>query len=284
MIKNKVLRYVIILLFSGFVSVIAAGEIPVINVKVNYLSDAQAFYITQATWLPDVPDALITIYFNSDNKTFWRYVINEYNPVNDVYTTLFEEQEQRDFYLKLFFYNKGDFVFLKKFNDKIFDDQDYVIFYDRRTQKKTSGLLKNEKSRIHERKNMLGREVKGRLTDCNKNGCLKIKDNKLFFIKETKDKKVREEFLFENVSMPSIISGTNLIVFKKTDKYFIYDIDLKKTLYKLNFIEGYSKIKVDVVNLIDFDPQGKYVLFETNGQYKGRNKKCVGKLETQIFR
>jgi len=266
------------------VSIICADEIPVINVKVNYLSDAQAFYITQATWLPDVPDALITIYFNSDNKTFWRYVINEYNPVNEVYTTLFEEQENMNFYVKLFFYNKGEFVFLKKFINKDSNGQDYVIFYDRRTRKKTSGPLKDEKNRIQERKNMLNMEVKGRLTDCNKNGCLKITDNKLFFIKETKDKKVKEEFLLENVSIPSIISGTNLIVFKKTDKYFIYDIDLKKTLYKLNFIESYSKIRVDVVNLINFDPQGKYVLFETNGQYKGRNKKCVGKLETQIFK
>lgn len=283
--REKSIAGCLLILFNFYAFLIGAeNEVTKIDVKVNFLGDARAFYITQAVWLPDLPDLLFTIYFNSDNKTFWRYVINVYNPVSDVYTTLFEEQEPKNFYIKLFFFNKGELVFLKKFINDPLDTKDYVVFYDINKQKKTNGLLNNEKNKLRDRSNILNKEIKGRLVNCSKFGCLKIKDNKLLLVNEVNNKKIKEEFLLENVLNPAIISGTNLIIFKKQGEYFIYSIKLKKVLYKLNFIESYSKFKVDVVTLFDFDPQGKYILFETTGKYKGRNKKSVGILTKQIFK
>lgn len=271
-------KFLIILLILNGSLIFANEEIPDIDVKVNYLGDAQAYYITQAIWLPDIPDSLITIYFNSDNKTFFRYIINVYNPVNDVYTTLFEEQENKNFYIKLFFYNKGILAFLKKFTDNPFDTKDYVVYYDMNKKIRTVKLLKDEKNKIMYDKNMLGKEIQGKLTDYSKAGYLKLINNNLFLINEQKGKTIKEELLLTNVSTASIISGTKFIVFQRNWEYFIYDIILKKVLYKLNFIESYSRFKVDVVNLLDFDPKLKYILFETKGNYNGRNKKSVGTL------
>lgn len=282
MISRRKFCYLIILVFLYCVLDAYENDAPNMDVKVNYLGDAQAYYIIQATWLPDKPDSLITIFFNSDNKTFWRYVINEYNPVSDVYTTLFEEQENSNFYIKLFYYHNGDMRFLKKFLNNPMDTKDYMVRYEMNNRKRTVKLLGNEK--LQDGKNMLGREIKGRLVDCTKYGCLRESDNKFYFVRVDKDKKPGEVLLFENVTEPYLIAGTNLAIFKKQGDYFIYSIDLKKVLYKLNFIESYSKFKVDVINLLAFDPQGKYILFETTGKYKGRNKKSVGTLAKQIFK
>ncbi|MCX8093319.1 MAG: hypothetical protein N3E50_04050, partial [Candidatus Goldbacteria bacterium] len=80
-----------------------------------------------------------------------------------------------------------------------------------------------------------------------------------------------------------IISGTNLILLQRDGDYFIYDINIKKIIYKLNFIESYTKFKVEVINFLDFSPDGKYILFETTSKYKGRNKKSVGILTKPVF-
>ena len=107
-----IISYLMVLFFLCNILTASENDVPKIDVKVNYLGDAQAYYITQATWIPDKTDSLLTIFYNSDEKTFWRYVINEYNPVSDVYTTLFEEQENRNFYIKLFYYHSIKMLFL----------------------------------------------------------------------------------------------------------------------------------------------------------------------------
>ncbi len=216
-------------------------KLETLNVRVNHLGDAEAYYITQTTWIPDKPDSLITIYFNSDEKTFWRYVINEYNPVNDVYTTLFEEQENKSFFIKLFYYYKGNMEFLKKFINNPMDTKDYVVLYDMHNKKRTVKLFKDEKNKY--RKNMLGQDTKGRLVNCNKTGYLKQSDNKILFVSETKNKKIKEDFLFEDALEFFIISETNLVVFKKQGEYFIYDIDLKK-------IERARKLSNDITEKV----------------------------------
>ncbi len=279
--KRRILFFLIFFLYAV---IIASGDsIPIIDVKVNYLGDAEKFYIVQAVWLPDIEDSLITVFFNSDDKTFWRYVINSYNPLSEVYTTLFEEQENKNFYIKMFFYNNSEIVFLKKFVNNPFDTKDYVVFCNVKKRNRILKLFKDEKNRLQEKKNMLSSEIKGRLVNCCKSGCLKQTNSNLYLVNETKDKNIREEFLLEKISNAFIISGTNLILFERHGEYFIYSMDLKKILYKLNFIESYTKFKVEVINLLDFSPDYKYVLLETKSKYKGRNKKSVGILTKQIL-
>lgn len=280
---KKHILFIMILFFIN-ISLPADNSLPVLDAKVNFLSDAECFYITQAMWINEKISPLIMIFFNSDNKTFWRYVINVYDPVREIYTTLFEEQEKKNFYFKIFYYDNSKIAFIKKFINNPFDSNQYIVFYNRHNKKREIMLLKDAMKDINKKNNMLNRETKGRLCDCYKNRCLKIINSKIYLTTELKNKEKREDIIMENVTSAFMIAGTDLIVFLKNGDYYIYDIDLRKVLYKLNFIESYSKNKVKVINLLDFSYDGKYVLFETTGMYKGRNKKSVGILSTQIFK
>jgi len=280
---KKNILFIMFLIFIN-ITLVADNSLPVLDVKVNFLSDAECFYIIQAMWINEKISPLIMIYFNSDNKTFWRYVINIYDPVREIYTTLFEEQEKKNFYFKIFYYDNNKIVFIKKFINDPFDSNQYVVFYDKNNKKREIMLLKDAMKKINEKNNMLNKETKGRLCECYKNRCLKIINSKIYLITELKNKEKREDIIQENVTMAFMIAQTNLIVFLKNDDYYIYDIDLRKVLYKLNFIESYSKNKVKVIKLLDFSYDGKYILFETKGMYKERNKKSVGILSTQIFK